>query len=257
MFDARDAAGRTATAVVNEALVRRYFPDQDPLGRRIDFEGSERAHRWREIVGVVADVRDRALDRAPEPQVYVPYAQRPTGALFLVARGADGARAALPALRLAVREVDPELPVYNPTTMERLVSDDLRERRTARIALAGFAVAALALAALGLYGLLAQTVRERVPEIGVRMALGARRADVVRLFLGEGGRLVLAGLAAGALAALTGTRLLRSLLFGVSPEDPATYAVVAILLAAVSLAACAVPAWRAARVDPLRALRSE
>jgi len=257
MFDARDAAGRTATAVVNEALVRRYFPDQDPLGRRIDFEGSERAHRWHEIVGVVADVRDRALDRAPEPQVYVPYAQRPTGALFLVARGADGARAALPALRLAVREVDPELPVYNPTTMERLVSDDLRERRTARTALAGFAVAALALAALGLYGLLAQTVRERVPEIGVRMALGARRADVVRLFLGEGGRLVLAGLAAGALAALTGTRLLRSLLFGVSPEDPATYAVVAILLAAVSLAACAVPAWRAARVDPLRALRSE
>jgi predicted permease len=257
VFDARDVAGRTATTVVSESLVRRYFPGEDPLGRRIDFEGSEQEHRWREIVGVVADVRDRALDRAPEPQVYVPYAQRPTGAVFLVVRGAESPLAALPPLRLAVRDVDPELPVYNATTMDRLVGADLQERRAARAALGGFAAAALALAALGLYGLLAQTVRERVPEIGVRMALGARRADVVRLFLGEGGRLVLAGLAAGAAVALAGTRLLRSLLFGVSPADPATYAIGAALLAVVSLAAGAVPAWRASRVDPLRALRSE
>ena len=172
-------------------------------------------------------------------------------------RSAESPVAALPPLRLAVRDVDPELPVYNATTMDRLAGDDLRERRAARAALAGFAAAALALAALGLYGLLAQSVRERIPEIGVRMALGARRADVVRLFLAEGGRLVLAGLAGGAAVALAGTRLLRSLLFGVGPADPATYAVVATLLGAVSLAACAVPAWRAARVDPLRALRSD
>ena len=257
LFDARDAAGRPATAVVSEELVRRYFPGEDPLGRRIDFEGSERRHQWREIVGVVGDVRDRARDRAPDPQVYVPYAQRPTGALFLVVRSAESPVAALPPLRLAVRDVDPELPVYNATTMDRLAGDDLRERRAARAALAGFAAAALALAALGLYGLLAQSVRERILEIGVRMALGARRADVVRLFLAEGGRLVLAGLAGGAAVALAGTRLLRSLLFGVGPADPATYAVVATLLGAVSLAACAVPAWRAARVDPLRALRSD
>jgi len=113
----------------------------------------------------------------------------------------------------------------------------------------------VALATLGLYGLLAQAVRERAPEIGIRMALGAGRSDIVRLFLGEGGRLVLAGLAAGGAAALGGARLLRGFLFGVGAADPATYGAVALLLAAVSLAACAVPAWRAARVDPLRALR--
>jgi len=254
-FDERDAAGRTATAVVNETLVRRYFPDADPLGKRIDFEGNERHRAWREIVGVVGDVRDRALDTEPGPQIYVPFAQRPTEALFLVVRTADVP--ALPSLRLAVRDVDPDLPVYGVTTMERLARDDVRDRRVARAALAGFAGAALALAALGLYGLLAQMVRERVPEIGVRLALGAQRADVVRLFLAEGGRLVVAGLATGTVVALAGTRLMRGLLFGVTTADPATYAAVALLLAVVSLAACAVPAWRAARVDPLRALRSD
>jgi predicted permease len=257
LFDGRDAAGRTATAVVNEALVRRYFPDADPLGKRIDFEGNERQRAWREVVGVVGDVRDRALDTEPGPQIYVPFAQRPTGALFLVVRTADVPLSALPSLRRAIRDVDTDLPVYGVTTMERLARDAVRDRRVARAVLAGFAAAALALAALGLYGLLAQMVRERVPEIGVRMALGAQRADVVRLFLGEGGRLMLVGLAAGAALALAGTRLMRGLLFGVTNSDPATYAAVAALLAVVSLAACAVPAWRAARIDPLRALRSD
>jgi predicted permease len=257
VFDERDAAGRTPTAVVSEALVRRYFPGEDPLGKRIDFEGSERRRGWREIVGVVGDVRDRSLDRDPGPQIYVPYDQRPTGGVFLVVRTEGDPLSVLPAVRLAVREVDADMPLYDVATMERLAGDDVRDRRVARGALAGFAAAALALAALGLYGLLAQTVRERVPEIGVRMALGARRGDVVRLFLAEGGRLVLAGVAAGAAVALAGTRLMRGLLFGVTTADPATYAAVVLLLAVVSLAACAVPAWRAARIDPLRALRSD
>jgi predicted permease len=257
LFDERDAADRTPTAIVSEAFARTYFPGEDPVGKRIDFEGNERQPMWREIVGVVGDVRDRGLDKAPGPQLYVPYAQRPSAALFLVVRTGGDPLASLPPVRFAVREVDRDLPVYAVTTMERLAEDDVRDRRVARAALAGFASAAVALAALGIYGLLAQTVRERVPEIGIRMALGARRTDVVRLFLADGARLFLLGLSAGTAAALAGTRLLRGFVFGVTTADPATYLAVAALLGVVSLAACALPAWRAARVDPLRALRSE
>src|SRR5262249_20442522 len=223
----------------------------------IDFEGGPGSPEWREIVGVAGDVHDRALDREPGPQLYVPYAQRRTAGLSLVVRTAGDAPSALPALRTGVGGVDSDLPLYDVTTMERLTEADTRGRRAARTALAGFAAAAVALAALGLYGLLAQTVRERVPEIGVRLALGAQRADVVRLFLADGGRLALLGVGAGTAAALVATRLLRGFLFGVTATDPRTYVAVALLLAAVCLTACAVPAWRAARVDPVRALRSE
>jgi putative ABC transport system permease protein len=256
-FDARDGDGAAGVAIVNETFARVYFPGEDPLGRRIDFEGDAGHPRWREIVGVVGDVRDRALDREPGPQLYTPYAQRRTSGLFLVVRTAGDARSALPVLRAAVHAADEGLPLFDVTTMERLVEDDTQGRRAAGTALAGFAAAAVALAALGLYGLLAQTVRERVPEIGVRLALGARRRDVARLFLADGARLALLGLGTGTVAALAGTRLLGGFLYGVTATDPGTYVAVALLLGAVSLAACALPAWRAARVDPVRALRSE
>jgi hypothetical protein len=212
---------------------------------------------WREIVGVVGDVRDRRLDRAPEPQIYVPLAQRPVAGMFLVANATSDAWAALPVLRAAVRSVDADLPLYGATTLERLAVDDTRGRRAARAALSAFALAALALAGLGLYGVLAQAVRERTAEIGVRVAVGARPADVVRLFLGDGARIVLEGLVAGSVLAAVATRLLRGFLFGVSAADPATGAGVALVLAGAALAACALPAWRAARLDPLRALRAE
>jgi putative ABC transport system permease protein len=256
-IEERDVAGRTAVAVVNQALVRRYYPGESPIGKRIDFEGDDSAHEWREIVGVVGDVRDSRLDQAPEPQVYVPYAQRPTSGVFFVVRTAGDPVAALPLLRSAVKDEDAELPIYDVTTMRRLTQDDTRDRRAARTALAGFAAAALLLAALGLYALLAQAVRERVPEIGVRMALGAGRADVLRLFLADGGRLVLQGLLAGAVLALAASRLLRGFVFGVTTTDPATYVTVAVLLSVVAFAACAIPAWRAARVDPWQALRAD
>ena len=252
-----DVAGRPPVAVVSEALVRRYYSRENPIGKRIDFEGGDDDHQWREIIGVVGDVRDSRLDKEPEPQMYVPYAQRPTSGVFLVVRTEGDPLAALPLLRSAVRDVDAELPVYNVTTMERLTADDTRDRRAARTALTGFAAAAVLLAALGVYALLAQTVRERVPEIGVRMTLGARRADVVRLVLADGGRLVLQGILAGVVLALIASRLLRGFLFGVATTDPMTYLGVAVLLSAVALAACAIPAWRAARVDPWQALRAD
>jgi putative ABC transport system permease protein len=257
LFDDRDVDGSTRVAVVNEALVRRYYPGEDPLGRRIDFDGDDAQHLWREIVGVVGDVRDGHLDRQPEPQVYVPYAQRPTLGVFLALHTEGDALAALPLLRSSLRDVDAELPLYGVTSMERLRADDMRERRAARAALGGFAAAALLLAALGLYALLAQTVRERVPEIALRMTLGARRSDIVLLFLREGGRLVLGGLLAGSALALIASRLLRGLVFGVTATDPVTYVGVALLLSAVALAACALPAWRGSQVEPWQALRAE
>jgi putative ABC transport system permease protein len=205
----------------------------------------------------VGDVHDRRLDEAPGPQMYVPYAQRAERGLFLVAHTAEDPRAWNERLRAVVRAVDPELPLHDVATMDGLVADDTRERRAGRTALGGFAAAALALAALGLYALLAQAARERVPEIGLRMALGAGRRDVLRLFLADGARLVAAGLLAGVPLALASTRFVRAFVFGVTATDPLTYVAVGLLLGVVELAACALPAWRAARVDPWSALRAE
>lgn len=256
-FDGRDMAVAPAVAIVSESLARRYFPDGTAVGARIDFEGEPGAPRWREVVGVVGDVRDRRLDSEPTPQLYVPYAQRPTLGHAYVVRTVGDPRTAAPILREAVRAGDAALPLFDVATMVRLADDTTRERRAARTALAAFAAAALALSALGLYALLAQTVRERVPEIGLRMAIGAGRAQVVRMVLASGGRLVIAGLAVGAVLGLAAARLLRGYLFGVTATDPPTVlAVVAVLLAA-GLGACALPAWRASRVDPLSALRAD
>jgi predicted permease len=256
-FTARDVDGQLRVVVINEALAALYFPGQDPIGKRIDEAGNEKNRQWREIVGVVANVRDRGLDSEPKPQLYFPYAQRAERRFFLVARVPGDPLSVVPEIRNAVREADRNLPLFNATTMEQLELADTRNRRIARTALTAFAVAAMLLAALGVYGLLAQVVRERVPEMGVRLALGARPADVVRLVFAEGGRLVVWGLAAGVGLSLVTARLFESFVFGVTPTDPATYLSVVVLLSVVALAACALPAWRAARIDPLRALRTE
>jgi ABC-type antimicrobial peptide transport system permease subunit len=189
--------------------------------------------------------------------MYVPYAQRPERRLFLAARTGADPLAWHETLRGVVREIDPDLPLQDVTTMERLVRRDTSARRAAGLSLGGFAAAALALTALGLYALLAQAARERVPEVGVRMALGAGRSDVVRLFLAEGARLVGWGLLAGVPLAVAATGFLRAFVFGVSRMDPATFAAVGLLLGGVAVVASAVPAWRASRVDPVSALRSE
>jgi predicted permease len=256
-FDERDGADRTPVAIVSEELARLYYPGEDPIGKRVAFEGTPKSPRWREIVGVVGDVHDRRLDQPPGPQMYLPYAQRPELELFLVVRTAADPIALQDALRSAVRGADADLPVFDVTTMERVVAANTKERRAARSALGGFSAAALALAALGLYALLAQAVRERVPEIGVRVALGAQGRDVMRVFLAEGVRLVGLGLLAGIPIALLATRLLQGFVFGVKTTDPATYVSVVLVLVGVALAACAVPAWRATRVDPVTALHSE
>jgi predicted permease len=257
LFDGRDASGATPVVIVSEALARRYFADADPIGRRIDFQGGASTRAWREIVGVVADVHDRRLDREPGPQLYVPFAQRPTYAFSILVRTAGDPQSAAPSVRLAVRSADAALPLYEVAPLSRLVEDTTRERRAIRGVLVGFGAAALLLSALGLYGLLAQSVRERVPEIGLRMAIGADRGNVLRMILASGGRLLVSGLGLGLVLGLATGRLLQGHLFGITPEDPLTYAVVGLVLLAAGLGASFVPAWRASRVDPLTALRAE
>lgn len=254
LFDLADVRDRPAVAIVNEAFAARYFPEEDPIGRRIDYEGNETNRRWREIVGVVGDVRDRRIELASEPQVYTPYAQRPTSGLFLVVRGSDP-QTALSSMRAVVQDIDPALPIYSATTMAGLRDKDTRDRRIAGTALSGFALGALVVAVLGLYGLIAQSVRQRVREIGVRVAVGASPRTVLRLFLVEGGLLMLWGVAGGIALAIPATRMLRTIVFGVTTTDPWTYTIVAALLLCVGLATSAIPAWRAARIDPTEALR--
>jgi predicted permease len=257
LFETRDAAGAPPVAIVSRTLAERYWPDESAVGRRIDFEGSDGDRRWREIVGVVGDVRSRGPDAEPRPQLYTPWAQRPFRSASFVLHAAGEPLGLIAGVRAALRGVDPEQPLYGVTTLATLAREAVGGRRAVAMALSGFAMAALLLAALGLYALLAYTVRERSGEIGVRMALGAAPGDLVRQFVREGLALALPGLALGAALAYPASRLLEGLVFGVDLGDAPTWLGVALTLVVAALAASAIPAWRAARVDPLVALRAD
>jgi putative ABC transport system permease protein len=257
-FDAHDTADAPGVAIIDEAMARKYWPGEEALGRRITFEGTAQAPRYREIVGIVGHVRNEGLEGESRVQYYIPYAQRANGAdLFIVARTDDDPSSLAPSVRGAVASVDRDLPVYRVTTMERLVADSLAQRRFAMFLFGVFAVLALALAVVGLYGVMSYAVAQRTHEIGLRMALGAQAGDVLRMIVGQGMMLVAVGLGLGLLGALGLTWLMRSLLYGVTSTDPLTYAAIALLLGAVALLASYVPARRATKVDPMVALRYE
>ena len=255
-FTDRDAADAPPVAVINESLARRMFPGEDPVGKRLTAWRDEKFAR--EVVGVAADVKMGQMESEDAPQVYVPLAQNATwGSLSLAVRTTVEPESLAGAVRGAVLALDKNQPVYDVRTMDDVRSASVAGRRMVVILFGVFAVLALLLAAIGIYGVLSYAVAQRTHEIGIRVALGARRMDVLRLVVGQGMRLVMLGVGLGVAGAFAVTRLLESLLFGVSATDPATFAGVAAILSAVALLACYIPARRATRVDPMVALRYE
>ena len=243
-------------AVVNEAMARRYWPGEDPVGKRLNIGDPEKTP-WITVIGVVRDARTDGLDKEPYPQMYVPSAQFPFRAMTFVARTAGDPAGVAPALRRELASIDRDLPLYNVRTMEQVLSDSISRRRFQMVLIAAFAGVGLLLAAVGIYGVISYGVAQRRHEIGVRMALGARAADILKLVVGRGLWLTLAGVGVGLVGAFTLTRVMASLLYGVSAADPLTYVCVSLGLLGVALLACLIPARRATKVDPMVALRYE
>jgi putative ABC transport system permease protein len=251
-----DLVDRPAVIVVSESMAQRFWPGQNPIGKRLTMTFSP--ERSREVVGVVGDVKGDGLDVLdPVATLYVPLAQQPTPFMSLAVRTSSPPGTLTSAISNAVHEVDREQPVVGVITMDDILADSLSHQRFNMLLLSTFSGLALLLAAIGIYSVLAYSVRRRMGEIGVRMALGAQRADILRMILGQGTRLALIGTGIGIVAALGLTRLTASQLFGVTATDPVTFLSVAALIILVALAACYIPARRATRVDPMVALRYE
>jgi predicted permease len=256
-FTARDTAAAPAVAVVNQALVRKYFGGENPIGREIVHTYGPFDNVMAQVVGVAADAKYTDLRSPVPPTLYVAAAQRPGGEANFALRLAVPPANVFPAIRAAVRDIDPALPVMNLRTLDEQI-DRLHGQELLFARLSGFfGVLALGLAAVGLYGLMSYATVRRTSEIGLRMALGAVPARVLSMMLRESLLLVCAGIAAGIAAASASSRLVASMLYGLSPADPLTYASVALLLIAVALLASLLPALRASRVDPMTALRAE
>jgi ABC-type antimicrobial peptide transport system permease subunit len=258
LFDERDVMDAPHVAVVSESLARMEWPNENAIGRLIEFGNMDGDVRPLTVVGVVGDVRERALEVPPSPTIYVSYRQRPqsTDNFTVVVRTTANPDAVMTEARGILRDLDPTIaPRFR--TFSRMFSDSIGSRRFS-LTLAGvFAVTALLLAMAGIYGVMAYSVTRRTREIGVRMALGAERADVLKMVLGQGLTITLVGVFVGIAGSLALTRTMKSMLFGITATDPITLAAVAILLTGVALAACYIPARRATRVDPMVALRYE
>jgi putative ABC transport system permease protein len=258
VFTAADTAEAPRVAVVNETLARRIWPGEDPIGKRLTPGTPKSQNPWCEVVGVVADVKLEGLERDTPMQVYLPLLQRPgSPTLWLVVRTAGDPLRAVTTVERTIHAVEKDLPVFSVRSMNQLLGSSLATRRLTLVLLAGFAGLALLLAAVGVYGVTAYTVKQRMRELGIRMALGAQAGDALKLVLLQGLKLAFAGVVIGLTAAFSLTRWMKSLLFEVRPTDPMTFAVIALLLIAVALLACWIPARRAAKVDPMVALRCE
>ena len=257
-FDSSDGADAPQVAVVSQALVHRYWPNEDPIGKEIQFGNMDGDVHLLHVVGVVGDVRDDGLDAEPRPTVYVNSFQRPRAAaqFSIVLRSNGDAASLIASMRREARAFAPEMPVEFQT-LEQVVSSSLDNRRFSMVMLGVFAGAALLLAMVGLYGIMAYSTSQRTREIGIRMALGAQRGDMLRLVLRQSFAFVGLGVAVGVCGALAGTRLLGSLLYGVNTTDGATYLVVVALLGGAALLASLIPARRATKVNPTEALRAE
>lgn len=258
-FESTDKKGSVPVVIVNETFARNFWPNENAIGRR--FKLSSPTAPWVTIVGIVNDVRQMGMDAPVKAEMYFPYRQITTHSGYrprdLAIRTTGNPIDLLPAVREQIRAVDPDQPISSIATMEQLLIEETGPRHLGTILLSAFAGFALILASLGIYGVLSYFVTQQTPDIGVRMALGAQRANILRLILGKGMRLVLIGVALGLVTAFGVTRVMTSLLFGVSATDPMTFVAIPLLLIAVALLACYIPARRATKVDPLVALRYE
>ena len=258
-FTEADAEGAPPAAVVDESFAERYYPNEAAVGKRIKRGKLDSTRPWMTIVGVVRHVQSRRLDAASGVQVYFPFYRDPTAYnMSLVVRtSATDPLSLSGTVRAAIQSLDGNQPVYDVFTLSQLVGNSMSQRRFAMLLMGMFAAVALALAAVGIYGVMSYSVAQRTHEIGIRLALGAQTGDVLRMVIGQGMTLTLIGATIGLAAAFALTRLLETLLFGISAADWATYAEISALLAGVALLACYLPARRAAQVDPMIALRQE
>jgi putative ABC transport system permease protein len=265
-FNEQDHEKAVLVAIINETMARRFWPDEDPLGKRIKLGGPQRPYPWMSIVGVVGDVKHDGLDTPVGPEMYMPYAQTPfsqmpAGLRFppmsLVARSNLDHSSLAAAARAEIKVLDKDQPVTNIMTLDQLLANSISQHRFYLLLLAFFASIALILAAVGVYGVVSYAVRQRTHEIGVRMAFGAQAGDALMLIIKHGMKLTLIGALIGLAGALALTRLIKTLLFDVSATDPLTFIVIALLLIGVALLACWIPARRATKVDPMVALRTE
>ena len=257
IFTEQDASSAPRVVIINEALAQKYFPNEDPLGKQIKLGRYAEQNPLSTVVGVVGSVKDVALEREIDPAFYYPYAQSPVRFGSIVARTQTDPLLLTTPVRNAVLAVDSEQPITRPRTLETAIADSMTQRRLNTILLGIFGGLALVLAAVGIYGVMAYSVTQRTHEIGIRLALGADRGDVLKLVIGQGMLLATIGVSIGLAGAFFLTRLMETLLFGVTPTDPMTFAGIAFLLLGIAFCACWIPGQRATKVDPWIALRHE
>jgi putative ABC transport system permease protein len=256
-FDERDTREAQKVTIIDERLAREYWPGEDPIGKRIRFGPPEDNEPWHTIVGVVREVKHDRLDASTRMSVYLPFAQMPIGGSSLAIRTSGKPEKLIGAVRAQVKELDPDIALTQVMPMTEVLARAVWQPRLYTALFGVFAAVALILATVGIYGVMSYAVTQRTREIGLRMALGAQTQDVLKLVVGQGVVLATIGVGVGIVAAIALTRLMTSLLFGVTATDPVTFAAVSVLLAGVALGACFVPARRAAKVDPMVALRYE
>jgi predicted permease len=253
-FDEHDTKGATETVIVDETLAERFWPNEDPIGKRLQRGGSD---AWRTVVGVISDAKQYSSDKEPPIAVYFPFEQYVARNMFLVIRTTRDPAGMTSAITKEIQALDPEMPVFDVNTMDQRLHDSLSQRRFSMFLLGVFAVLASILAAIGIYGVMAYSVNERTHEMGIRLALGARPATILQLVIGQALVLTATGVAIGLTGAFAVTRVMSSLLYGVSNTDGFTFVVTPVLLGGVALLASYIPARRASRVDPMIALRCE
>jgi putative ABC transport system permease protein len=245
-------------AVIDHRFAETYWPDDDPIGKRVKLSGNpDSALPWLEVIGVIGHVKNQGVDRPSRATIYRPYFQEAESYMTVVVRADDCTETLTAAIRSEVAKIDPDQPIFRIRTLEQYLADKRVPRRVSSVTMVAFAAVALVLAAVGLYGLMAYSVSQRTREIGIRMALGAKAMDILRMVFGEVGRLTILGVALGLLAAFFITPFMASQLFGVSARDPWMFIGIVLVLGTVTMVSALLPARRASRVEPLVALRYE